>query len=342
MVVILLCFVTHLQAENIFAFQPDKIDTKQLLKLFTEAVGQDFAIVKDILNTRPVARGGETYWLVHVKPKRTGHYAIKYTFKYTHKFSHPEEGENELYIRVGEKNCSRYNNNNLGIGNVCLGDTVIVPIRLDQVTGHQFSLKSTYQDGENIGKEQSSSTSSFSDIEQINNPLEKQLKYLGTQRYVMPHRNYGVRTVAYTAYFQAQSVGKFNLALSKSFGDETADKSIKINPLDGLPIIIVNLGNPITALVYHENTINYSDNKRFSSHAGHDFLTKLLILQPGDVFGVEYSRYVENEEKREKILDLPKSENKIEPKLQIHKLPFTVNKDWSYNEWLIDYLPKEN
>lgn len=342
--VFLFCFIIFGQAENVSGFQTGKTDLKNLRTLFTEAVGQDFEIVKDILDTRPAARGGETFWLVHVKPKKSGHYALKYSFKFTHKFTHPEEGENELFIRVGGKNCSRYNASNYGLGNVCLGDTVIVPIRLDNVAKHEFSLKSTYQDGENIGKKVQNSLNSedFSYIEKVSNPLENHLKYLGTQRIVMPHRNAGAETVNYTAIFQAQSAGRFNLGLSTSSGDEKIDKTIKMDALGAIPIIIVNPGTPVTALVYHQNTINYSDNKRFSGHAGQDFITNVLIIQPGDIFEIKITSYVNRWKigKRSSLEEL-KAETIENPKLLIQKLPFTVNKDWSYNEWLIDYLPPE-
>ncbi len=343
-VVFLFCFIIFGQAENVSGFQTDKTDLENLRTLFTEAVGQDFEIVKDILNERPVARGGEIYWLVHVKPKKSGHYALKYTFKYTHKFTHPEEGENELFIRVGAENCNRYNVSNLGLGNVCLGDTVIVPIRLDKAAAHQFSLKSTYQDGENIGKKEQNALNSenLSNIEKVKNPLETHLKYLGTRRIVMPHRNAG-ETVTYSAIFEAKSVGRFNLGLSTSSGDEKVDKTIKMDALNAFPIIVVNPGTPVTALVYHQNTINYSDNKKFSGRSGQNFLTKLLILQPGDIFEIQYSSFTNRWETGKKSsLEGIKDETHENPKLLIQKLPFTVNKDWSYNEWLIDYLPPEN
>ena len=50
--------------------------------------------------------GGELYWLVYVKPRRIGHFALKYNYKYAGT-EYPEEGENELIIRVGGKNCSQ-------------------------------------------------------------------------------------------------------------------------------------------------------------------------------------------------------------------------------------------
>lgn len=323
----------------IFAFSNGNLE--QLREKFVEVTKNDFEVVKDYINQRPVARGGETFWLIHVKPKKSGHYALKYTFKYTHKFSHPEEGENELIIRVGEKNCSRYNINNLGISNICLGDTAIVPIRLDQRTAHQFSLKSTYQDGESIGKTQKYWKPAYTETLPSINQLEKHLNYLGTVRSVMPHRNFGAETITYTAYFEAKEPGRFNFTTTTIGDNEMLADTSKMNPLDAIPIIILKPETPITALVYFENTINYSDNKRFSGHAGNNFLTKLLIIQPGDVFSVEYSRYVNREELGKKMPLPEKLTDDKNRKLVMYKLPFAVNKDWSYNEWLIKYLPKE-
>lgn len=339
--IVLFCLFAILQAEKVFCFQ-SKANPAQLRKLFTAAIKKDFEIVKDYINTRPVARGGETYWLVHVKPKRTGHYELKYTYKYTTKQSHPQEGENELIIRVGGKNCSRYNNNNSGLSNVCLGDTVIVPIELDQRTGHQFSLKSDYRDAESIGKDENNWTPPITETLPLINQLDKHLKYLGTQRSVMPHRNYGAETITFTAYFQAIETGRFNFTVTTLINDEKVADTSKMNPLDALPVIIVKPGTPITALTYFENTINYSDNKRFSGHSGHNFLTKLLIIQPGDIFSVQYSSYVERKDFKGNLVFPAKKPDKESRKLVMYKLPFAVNKDWSYNEWLTDYLPKGN
>jgi hypothetical protein len=342
LVLFLFCLFIHGQTPNALGFQTNKTDFKELEKSLTETVKEDFEMVKNLEDKRPEANGGGEYWLVHLKPKRTGHFALKYSFKYTHQFSHPEEGENELYIRVGAKGCSRYNSNNYGLSNVCLGDTVIVPIFIRQVTGHQFSLKSTYQDGEIIGQTGHSFSPTYTSDQPINNPLEENLKYLGTERSEMTHRSCCAKTIVFTAYFEAKKAGRFNLGLVNGFGDENFAKTIKPNPFEGTPIIIIDPGAPITGLVYYENTISYSDHKRFSAHSGNNFMTNLLIIQPGDVFAIEYNRSVEDEGLEKKLPLTKKSNNPTAPKLFIQKLPFAVNKDWSQNAWLIDYLPKED
>lgn len=334
------CFFTFLNTQNVLANQPNDNEIAQLRKLFLETVGQDFEIIKDYVNQRSVARGGETYWLAHLKPKKSGHYAIKYSFKFTHKFEYPEEGENELFIRVGEKNCYRNLADNYGMANICLGDTIIAPIRLDNRAEHTFSIKSTYSDGKSIGTAPQNARYFANDMlsEEVENPLADNLKYLGTTRSVMPHRSAGGETIVLTAYFEVKKTGRFNLGITQSSDDENVNQNIKLNALNALPIIVVESGTPITGLVFRENTINYGDKKRFSGHAGNNFLTKLLILQPGDVFSVQYATWTNRwsfGEDKSKI-DLNNNKN-LKPLIQ--KLPFMVNKDWSYNEWLIDYLP---
>ena len=212
----LFCLCIFTQTENIFGYQINQSKITELRKLFKEAVKQEFEIVRDMVDSRSIAKGGGIYWLVHVKPKRSGYFSLKYSFKFTHKFSHPEEGENEIFIRVGSKDCNRYLTENFGIGNICLGDTAIIPIQINQATAHQFNLKSLLKNGEDIGKA-GQKQKPFADIsitEQVNNPLENHLKYLGSQRSEMPHRNYGAATIVHTAFFEAKNAGRFNLGLS--------------------------------------------------------------------------------------------------------------------------------
>ena len=126
-----------------------------------------------------------------------------------------------------------------------------------------------------------------------------------------------------------------------SSGGETPDQKVKIDLLNALPVIIVERGTPITALTYYENTISYSDNKRFSAHAGDNFLTKLLILQPGDVFAIEYSSFVErwNFDGTKEFREKP--EDRENRSLVMRMLPFAVDRDCSYNAWLAEYPPRK-
>ena len=317
-------------AEAALAATPD---VGALRKTFVEATGHDFELVKDILDERPAARGGETYWLAHVKPRRSGRYSLKYTYRYTHGLSHPEEGETEVFIGVGESGGRRGNSSNLGLANVLLGDTVIVPIRMDRMADHQFSLKSHHASGPAIGQPPSvaENTENLSPSQPAPHPLENHLRCLGTRRDVMPSRAAGSETVTFSAAFQAKSPGRFNLLLSSDASGETEAGG-------SIPVLILDPGTSITALALNENITSYSDDKRFSAHSGHQFITRLLILQPGDIFTLDYA----SQTHRWEIGEPPPSDmDNPTPSFSIKRLPFSVDRDISFNAWLADHLPPE-
>ncbi len=305
-------------------------------KRFAEAVEQDFEIVKDVLHERPVARGGETYWLVHAKPKRTGHYALKYTCRYTHGREHPEEGESEIFVQVAEAKSRRKNHVNSGLGSFCLGDTIIFPIRMDHSADHRFSLKSAHRNGKAIGPGEQPMIlpEEPSSAGRVDNPLEAHLEYLGTVRSVMPHRNAGEETVTWSAVLKAKSAGRFNLGLSTA---TTGTDPV----IQGIPILIISPETPVTAIAHDQRTVQYSDNKRFAAHSGHQFTTNLLILQPGDTFALEYLSQTKRQSPGSRPSQQDTADRDKQPVLSIRDLPFAVDKDWGYNQWLIDHLPPE-
>ena len=278
------CVLAFANTSNLAA--SDSTDIARLRKDLQEVAAKDFEITKDYVSKRAAARGGETFWLAHLKPKKSGHYSLKYSFRYTHQREYPEEGENELFIRVGEHGCFRNLSGSFGMGNICLGDTIIVPVRIDNRAEHKFSLKSSYSDSKSIGKDSQYKGFRSDELsaEGVGNPLAENLKYLGTVRSVMPHRNAGAETVVLTAYFEVKKNGRFNLGVSatRQGGNSNADELSGVS--NSLPIIITEKGTPLTGLVFKENTINYGNKRRFSGHAGNNFLTKILLLQPGDIF----------------------------------------------------------
>lgn len=328
-------------AENVSAFQSQTANVAQLRRVFAAAVSQDFEIVRDEMRHRPRDTAGD-YWLVYVKPKRSGYYSLKYSYRFIRKWSEnsSEEGENEFFIGVGGKECYRRNQLESGISSYCLGDTIIIPILTANLTKHAFSLKFNPQKPENLAETQKylKSREKYSPVEPVFNQLKSNVKLLGTKRFEMSHRRCCAVTIEYYAVFEAIKPGRFNLVFSTFEGDEIPASSIKMNAEGGTPIIIVAPGKPITALLPYEKTIHYADKRRFSAHAGNNFITNLLILQPGDVFALQYSRKTLDYMIGAKIsgdLKIP------EIKPAIYKLPFLLDKDWSFNEWLIDVLPKD-
>lgn len=327
-------------AEKIQAGRADQKDITNLRKLFEATTGNEFELVRDEVKGNDSSHTGGRYWLAHIKPKRSGFYSLRYTYKNDKSpNNYPEEGEHQLNINVGGKICYRYNNINSGISSYCLGDTIIIPVRLDGVSRHSFNLESRKQTGESLEdtQKQQKSFIKFSEIEQVSNPLEANLKLLGTERHSMPYRSCCAERIEHYAYFEAVSAGRFNLSLSSLRADENSDALTKPEE-GGIPIIIVDPGTPITALVSQEKTINYADNKRFSAHAGNSFITNLLVLQPGDVFAIKYSEYTTTDRIGSKASE---KTNLLDIKPVIYKLPFRIDREWSFNEWIADYLPKE-
>jgi hypothetical protein len=333
------CFcLLNISADNGFGFQRQSAEAKNLRRLFAQTVGQDFEIVKDEMKTRPRDSVSD-YWLVHVKPRRSGYYTLKYTYKFVGSpNNYPEEGETIIRIRVGEKRCYRRNLPESGIANFCLGDTIIIPITTTNMRNHAFTFERREQETESLEKAQKESRAyqKITPVQSLNNPLAANLKLLGTQRTDRPHRNCCPVTYDFYVYFEAIKPGKFNLGLSPA-GDGKTPESLTAMKEGGTPIIIVNSETPIIGLISSEETTHYGDKKRFSAHGGNSFPTTLLILQPGDIFALKYSGATidyglgSKSTKNQEIPDI---------KPAIYKIPFAIDKDWSFNDWLPNYLAK--
>lgn len=335
MIVSCFCLLSII-AENGFGFQDQNAEAANLRRLFVQAVGQDFEIVKDEKKTRPRDSVSD-YWLVHVKPRRSGYYTLKYTYKFVGSpNNYPEEGETIIRIGVGGKRCYRRNLPENGIANFCLGDTIIIPITTINMRNHAFTFERREQGTESLEKAQKETRSyqKITPVQSLNNPLAANLKFLGIQRADRPHRNCCPVTYEFYAYFEAIKPGKFNLGLS-STGTDAPDSSFVMTD-GGTPIIIVNPETPITGLVSSEETTHYGDKKRFSAHGGNNFPTTLLILQTGDVFALKYGGFTTDygfgsKSKKQEIPDI---------KPAIYKIPFAIDQDWSFNDWLPNYISK--
>jgi hypothetical protein len=163
-------------AENNLGFQSN--DLNQLKRAFTAEFNKDFQFIKGELTTHTVGTEKQQYWLAHIKPKQTGFFTIKYGYQFADKFY--AEGETEMKIAVGGKNGSRYPQIIREIGYFCLGDTIIVPVRLSNFSRHNFTLKSKYASSNDI--EESRKTyniyPNLVENEKIVNPLETHIKYV--------------------------------------------------------------------------------------------------------------------------------------------------------------------
>lgn len=310
--------------------QGKTFNVHQARSAFKTAAADHFEMLGDELAGLESEKRPGAYWLVKVKPKKPGHYALKFSYKYNDPFY--DEGENVLYVRVGGKVCDRQPHDEGGIARFCLGDTVILPVRAGNRYDYIFDVKYTYEDPANSNVKKTLLPMDPS-AELTSNPLATHLRYLGSRRVVQANRSTAPSTVIYYAIFQAVAPGRFNIAVSGS--------STGVAPLasgSGKPVIILAPGTPITYLAWKEDTIGYSDNKRFSSHSGGTFNTHLLLLQPGDVIELPYFT-TKDDDPLERPAAVKGASPGEMPEPRIQKALFFLHPDWSYNAFIARHFP---
>jgi hypothetical protein len=321
-------------ATNTTYGQPAKADLTHLRKSFKLAMEKEFQITTDrIVEYKDKWRGGP-FMLFHVKPKQSGIYKLKYTYRMKDDFYY--EGENEVVIRVGDRKCDRDLRAEEWKTMFCLGDTVIIPVRLKDSSNHVFSLESIYQ--KTVARTGSQSPY-FGVLNKkiVANPLAANLEYIGFHRSEQMSRSAtGGGSISHEAFFKAKSAGRFNLSLSVTPGERSDNPDITKPFLNAVPVIIVNPGTPVTALVPHEKITGYTKGRAYSSDNTVSYQTNLLILQPGDFISEAYSIYIISPGGSGTI---KYSELKKDPVPVIQKLPFLLKKDGSYNDWIAGYLP---
>ena len=313
--------------------QPRTVDTALLRTRLKTAFGDHLAIIKDETTQRSNWHGGQLFWLVYVQPKRVGHVSIKYRYNYNGSlYSHVER---ELPIRVGKQGCLR-GPQGLGLySKFCLGDTIILPIAIENFTEHEFSLKFT---GEDVRDDPVSPSADPESVDLAPNPVADHLDYIGNRSHKSLHRAGGYTLHRY-ATFEAGKPGRFTLALSSS-----ENRPVVIPARGGFTIIVVDRTTPITAIAGREHVEGFTkgyDGREYSSSSGGgtSYLTNVLILQSGDRFTFEYhsemhSAEDERKERASETFGRPTDKSPV-----IYKLPFAFDPDWDYNEWIKNYLP---
>jgi hypothetical protein len=308
-------------------------DAARLRQAFTEACGTDFEIVKAGLTQRSTWHGAGTFWLVHVKPKRTGHYTLKYRYDYND--SHYTHVEHEMYMNVGEEGCRRSIRSG-AIAGACMGDTIIFPVAAGKYTGHTFSLKrqEPSEPSEEVQKSLRDMEVSGLYAEPVANPAGEYLKYVGRRVSYMPHRNGGF-TAEFYATFEAVKPGSFNLALAGRTPDSTGPK---LTASGSVPMVIVEKDAPATVLMQYESVVG--TNGGFSSHSGNEYLTGIKILQTGDRISLPYQSVSSRRTAPEEELGLGRMMKDAVP--VIERFPFQADPQERFNEWIIEHLNVDN
>jgi hypothetical protein len=216
---------------------------------------------------------------------------------------------------------------------VCVGDTIILPVVVNDYTEHSFTLSAQPYTPANESTEKALRDADVAGLDRtpVINPAAKFLKYVGSHAYYSPHRAPGY-TMNFYATFEAVRPGSFNLSLGLSApaaGTRAVDGSV--------PVVIVERGAPITVLSSRESVHGYTE--RFSSNSGDNYMTTPLILQPGDRITLQYHSYSQRGlsagGENKKAL-----EASVKDRLPvITLLPFDVDPALDFNEWVVDFLP---
>lgn len=333
---VLLCAGMLAIACGVLSAQDKKFDPVQVQSNFEAASAEYFDYVKSELSGLDSEKRNDLYWLAHVKPKKPGHYYVRYTFKYNDRFY--TSGDFKIAVRVGRPNCDRQSGG-IGISRFCLGDTVILPVRAANRYDYEFSIKYTRDGDPETERQQSYGT--LPDPPAVNNPLAANIKYIGTARGEMFHRS-GGSTISYSAVFKAIAPGRFNIVLSRH-----SDMSEQIKPVEGTgtPVLIVAPGESITALAMHEDTINYADDGKFKSTSGGTFPTTLLVLRPGDTFSLPFASSATYGPGNKPLLNSPLVKNndtglRAIPVPEIQSVKFFMDPKFSYNQFIADFFNK--
>jgi hypothetical protein len=326
---------------------PVRRDAAQLRRALRAALKGEFEIVRDELTRRSTHDGAGAFWLVHVRPKRAGHFSLKYTYRYDDPFDKTDRVYTHVTraipLVVGPRACWRrpqvLNPTHLP----CLGDTVILPIRLDAYkttyTGHSFvfTVHSVAAPDQPAGPEPWQATLMRAEdgrlrTEPVPNPLAEHLKYIGSAGHVAPHRNLGF-TVNFYATFEAVSPGRFNISLSARPPGVTPAASARDA---SVPVIVVARGTPVTWLAAREDVRETEEG--FGSTWGDHYYTSPVIMQPGERLTLGYGGF--SVRGRDPEGGIRRYEQTLDTPPVIRRLPFNVERDDHFNEWIVDHLPK--
>ncbi|HEX8351971.1 MAG TPA: hypothetical protein VF611_03545 [Pyrinomonadaceae bacterium] len=312
-----------------------KAAAAEMRRSLAGTVGYNFEIVRERLARRP--GGGGLYWLAHLRAKRSGEFQFRYRYRYKDHVR-PRDPlytfvEHQSLVRVGEQGCARRPRYNF----VCVGDTVILPVLVDDYTEHTFWLafrpfRPADDSAERLRRD-TEERGLYRDA--VPNPAAGFLKYLGSRAHYMPFRSGGY-TMEFEAAFEAVRPGSFNLGLGVGAHARGA-QSAAASDAGSVPVVVVERGTPITILLSKEDVHGYTD--RFASHSGNNYLTTPVILQTGERLTLRYHGFSARggSPAGENRAALEASAKDYPPAITL--LPFRVDPARDYNDWLVEFLP---
>jgi hypothetical protein len=331
----LACIILLIASSLVFAQSTKPSDAATLRTKFTAAFSKDFDLLRDELKTRSVERGGGTYWLAFVKPKRTGYFYLQYRYPES---GHLDIREHEIRFSIGPERCRRGPPSSGVYGRFCLGDTIIVPVLVNSYAGHEFKLtKAEYTDEKEDVTTPTTDSPSL-DASPVDNPALPTLRYAGRESHKSLHRSLGY-TLNLNAEFVAASPGRMNL-VATAFVLGNAD----IRSNQGIPIVVLPLGVPATLIAGREEVRGYRkgfDGREYlASNSGNSYMTQVLILQSGDRISVRYFSVVRGSdfERRVSGADDRDTSESLMPVIKVR--PFLPDTRYDFTEWIVEYLPR--
>ena len=248
-------------------------------------------------------------------------------------------------VWVGPRGCRRRVQDR-NYTDVCLGDTVIIPVVLENFSGHTFTLagRDIQPPSEPLAESLKMEVAAREEedkklhAESVANPAAEFLKYVGSQAHYSPHRAPGY-TMSFYATFEALKPGSFNLSVGARVSDELP-LGLMSGGGGGVPVIIVEKGTPLTLLASGEYVNSYGG--RFSSGTGNGYLTTPLIMQPGDRITLQFHGYsVRGFRSEAKGAPDPSAVIKqVSPAISVR--PFYVNPEEGFNRLIVEHLPVRN
>jgi hypothetical protein len=323
----------HLGDGSLAAQPPAAPDTARLRQSLAATLGPAFDIVRTELRADASERAG-TFWLVHTRPRRSGDYQFRYTYEYRdrHRPGDPlyTHVEHTSVLRVGEAGCwRRYEGKD-----ACLGDVLILPVVAGDpaggYAGHTFEVVRRGDAG--AAAEPRAAATAAPGADMIANPATAHVRYLGSRVEVMPHRSLGFTGVV-QAEFEAHAPGAFNLSVHPSRADTASPPAAARS----VPIVVVARGEPVTVLLANERVRSYHDSGSFASHRGNQYLTTVLLLQPGDRISLQY--HTTSIRGRDLTPAEEEALHAMSPELSTH--PFVVPAGARFNGWIAAHLPAE-
>lgn len=305
--------------------QVTKSDLAWLRTAFAGAASRDFEIIKDRIVEHDDKWRGGTCMLIHVRPKKSGTYHLKYSYRVDDKFYY--EGESEFIIRVGDKICKRDLQADLPEWALfCLGDTVIIPLRIQDTSSPSFRLESELGSVPGVYPYYPR-THFLQRTPEVVNPLQASIFYHGFRSGGMMSRSAnGGGTTTYEAVFEAKSPGRFNLGLARKGEPELRE----------IPVVIVKSGEPVTGIIPFEKITDYTKGRNYSSTNRKSYKSLLRILQRGDTWTEIYSTIIIPAGESTLSTRIPKD---IDAPPVITARPFELKRSEDFYSWMADYLP---